>query len=375
MQQIFFTLLIGPMVPVPAPAAVSNALQSAQVTVASGQRSGFQLLFNVATNSLLNTTLLPAGLFDPGIRVILMAIVNGIPNVLMDGIVMRQEFAPSNQPGQSTLTVTGEDVSVMMGLIDLKGIPYPAMSVELRVAAILAKYAIYGLVPLIIPSLFPDLNLPMKSIAFQKGTDLDYINQLAKENGYVFYLSPGPAPGVNLAYFGPEIRIGVPQPALNINMDAATNVESLSFSLDGSTREQLAVLIQEPFTKLNIPVPIPSLSPYAPPLAAKSAPALHLKFLEGAAKLDPLKAMIQGIGKATEANDAITASGSLDVLRYGRVLGARQLVGVRGSGPAYDGLYFVKSVTHNLNPRKREYKQSFNLARNGLISLTPRVVP
>ncbi|WP_245536270.1 hypothetical protein [Terriglobus roseus] len=85
--------------------------------------------------------------------------------------------------------------------------------------------------------------------------------------------------------------------------------------------------------------------------------------------------MIQGIGKATEANDAITASGSLDVLRYGRVLGARQLVGVRGSGPAYDGLYFVKSVTHNLNPRKREYKQSFNLARNGLISLTPRVVP
>ncbi|WP_245536269.1 hypothetical protein [Terriglobus roseus] len=201
MQQIFFTLLIGPMVPVPAPAAVSNALQSAQVTVASGQRSGFQLLFNVATNSLLNTTLLPAGLFDPGIRVILMAIVNGIPNVLMDGIVMRQEFAPSNQPGQSTLTVTGEDVSVMMGLIDLKGIPYPAMSVELRVAAILAKYAIYGLVPLIIPSLFPDLNLPMKSIAFQKGTDLDYINQLAKENGYVFYLESRPRAGCESGLF------------------------------------------------------------------------------------------------------------------------------------------------------------------------------
>jgi hypothetical protein len=50
-------------------------------------------------------------------------------------------------------------------------------------------------------------------------------------------------------------------------------------------------------------------------------------------------------------------------------------VGVRGSGPAYDGLYFVKSVTHNIDARKKEYKQSFQLARNGLISITPNVVP
>jgi hypothetical protein len=293
----------------------------------------------------------------------------------MDGIVMRQEFAPSNQPGQSTLTVTGEDVSVMMSLIQIKGIPYPAMSAELRVAAIIAKYAMYGLIPVVIPSLFPDLNLPMQRIDFQQGTDLDYVNQLAKENGYVFYVTAGPAPGTNLAYFGPEIRVGIPQPALNINMDTSTNIESISFSLDGSTREQLAIMIQEPFTKLNIPVPLPEISPFAPPLAVKSAPALHFKFLEGAAKLNPAKALIQGMGKAIEANDAVTASGQLDVVRYGRVLAARQLVGVRGSGPAYDGLYFVKSVTHNIDARKKEYKQSFQLARNGLISLTPAVVP
>lgn len=375
MRQIFLTMLIGPLVPIPAPAQVTNSLASVQITISSGQRSGFQLTFQIGSKSILNTALLPAGLFDPGIRVILIVTVNGIPNVLMDGIIMRQEFAPSNQPGQSTLTITGEDVSVMMGLIELKGIPYPAMSAELRVAAILAKYAIFGIVPVVIPSLFPDLNLPTQRIDFQKGTDLDYINQLAKENGFVFYVTAGPAPGANIAYFGPEIRVGVPQPALNINMDHATNVESLSFSLDGSSREQLAVMVQEPITKLNIPLPIPEISPFAPPLALKPAPALHFKFLEGAAKLNPAKAIIKGVGKAIEANDAVTASGQLDVLRYGRVLAARQLVGVRGSGPAYDGLYFVKSVTHNIDARKREYKQSFQLARNGLVSLTPAVVP
>ena len=43
--------------------------------------------------------------------------------------------------------------------------------------------------------------------------------------------------------------------------------------------------------------------------------------------------------------------GELDVLRYGSVLKARQLVGVRGAGMAFDGLYYVKSVTHTIKAR------------------------
>ena len=45
--------------------------------------------------------------------------------------------------------------------------------------------------------------------------------------------------------------------------------------------------------------------------------------------------------------------------RYGGVLQARQLVGVRGAGPAFDGLYYVKSVTHKI--KRGSYKQSFTL--------------
>ena len=44
---------------------------------------------------------------------------------------------------------------------------------------------------------------------------------------------------------------------------------------------------------------------------------------------------------------------------------------MRGAGSAYDGLYYVKSVTHNI--KRGEYKQSFTLTRNGLISTLPRV--
>jgi hypothetical protein len=59
------------------------------------------------------------------------------------------------------------------------------------------------------------------------------------------------------------------------------------------------------------------------------------------------------------------------VLRYGRVLKARKLVGVRGAGPAFDGLYYVRGVTHNL--KRGEYKQSFTLSRNGLLSTVQQV--
>jgi hypothetical protein len=40
---------------------------------------------------------------------------------------------------------------------------------------------------------------------------------------------------------------------------------------------------------------------------------------------------------------------------------------------AYDGLYFVKSVTSTL--KRGEFKQRFELTRNGLISTVPRVLP
>jgi len=54
---------------------------------------------------------------------------------------------------------------------------------------------------------------------------------------------------------------------------------------------------------------------------------------------------------------AVTCEGSLDVTRYGGVLNARGLVGVRGAGPAFDGLYYVKKVTHKI--KRGEYKQDF----------------
>jgi hypothetical protein len=361
------------MVPIPAPQPVVDALTSAQITTSAGSASGFQLTFAISKKSLLNQVLLPAGYFDPKIRVILVLTMNGLPTVLMDGIITQHTVTPSNDPGQSTLSVTGQDLTLLMDLEE-KNMCYPGMPAEARVALICLNYIIYGLVPVPIPTVLMDIPNPVERIPLQTATtDLHYIQALAEDAGYVFYIDPGPAPGMNIAYWGPEIRIGIPQPALNVNMDAETNVESLSFTYDGLSKKQMTLSVTEPITKISINIPIPDVGILRPPLALRPAMPLRTMPVPCTAKLSPIQAALQGLAQTAEASDSVTGNGQLDVLRYGHILKARQLVSVRGAGLAYDGFYYVKSVTHNL--KRGEYKQSFSLARDGLISLTPRVMP
>jgi|SRR5262245_9581008 len=372
LKGVYLTLLVGPVVPVPVPQVVVDALTSVQVTSAAGQRGGFQLQFTLSNRSPLHTAFLIAAGQTPLLRVIIVLTVNGMPEVLMDGVMTRSEVTPGGKPGQSTLTVTGEDLTRVMDSQDWSGLPFPAMPAEARVLMLIGKYAVFGMIPLVIPSLFTDVPIPIDRIPAQQGTDLKYIEQLASQVGYVFYIEPGPAPGTNTAYWGPEIKIGVPQPALNFDMDAATNVEALSFTYNTAGATLPIVFIQNQLTKFPIPLPIPKLNPLQPPLGVIPPGITNLTILRDTAKLSPMQAISSGLAEAGKSQDAVSGTGSLDVTRYGRLLKARKLVGVRGAGMAFDGLYFVKSVTTTI--KRNEIKQSFNLTRNGLVSITP-VVP
>ena len=374
LKGLHLTLMIGPAVPIPAPQSVIDSITSVQVT--SGRdRSGFQITFAVSKKSTLLTTMLPAGYFDPMItRVIVIVTLGGLPNVLMDGLVTRQELQPSNDPGQSTLTITGEDLSVAMDVVE-KVMPYPSVPDVAKINLALAPYMLLGIVPVVIPPIISTVKAITDGYESQvMQTDLEYIRGLASRCGYVFYVEPGPLPGQSIAYFGPDIRIPIPQPALSVNMDAHSNVESLSFSLDGLAKKVRIYTILDPIThKIPIPIPVPNINVFKPPLGARPTPPAKVEFAKDVAQLQPDEAARGILGFLMKNSDAINASGTLDVLRYGRVLRSRLLVGVRGAGLAYDGMYYVDSVTHNV--KRGEYKESFALSRDGLISITPRVLP
>ena len=373
---IQLTLLIGPVVPVPAPPPLIDALERVTVTSAAGSASGFQMTFVFNSRSPLNTFFLLAGgqnttIGMPPLRVLLVLTVNGLPHVMMDGVMTNAEVQTGQQSTPGRITVTGEDLSKVMDMQDISGLPYPAMSVEARVALIVAKYAAFGMIPVVIPLLFADVPNPLESIPAQQGTDLAYIRQLAEDAGYVFYIDPGAAPGSNTAYFGPEIKIGMPQPALNVDMDAHTNVDSLDFNFDTGSGTLPIVFIQNAATRASIPIPVPALNPLQPPLGALPTPVSNISVMRDTAKLRPGEALKRGVAKASSSMNSVTATGSLDVVRYGRPLKARGLVGVRGAGIAYDGLYYVESVTSTLS--RGRCMQNFSLSRNALVSLTQMV--
>jgi hypothetical protein len=373
-KSFFLTLMIGPAVPVPVPQAVLDALTGVRVTTTSeaNQPSVFELTFTLSNRSPLHTLfLLAGGAVPPVLRVLIIVTIGGSPEVLMDGVVTEQHVSPGGTAGQSTLTVKGTDLTAVMDLIPFDGLPYPAMPAEAQVALILAKYAVFGVIPLVIPSLLIDIPLPTNIIPRHKGTDLQHVRKLAANVGYVFYLKPGPAPLMNFAYWGPQIKVGVPQPALNINMDAHTNVEELSFDFNAEAKVLPILVIHNQESKVTIPIPIPDIGPLNPPLGAVPPIPKKIRQIKTTAKFNAIRAALLGLAKAARSSDAVTGQGRLDVIRYGRVLRARELVGVRGAGVAFDGLHYVKSVTHDI--KRGEYKQSFSLSRNGLISTVPRV--
>lgn len=366
------SLKLGPGVPLPAPRVVLDALQSVKVTAESGDTpGGFELSFALDKNSpLVPLFLISGGAAIPLFRVQLTAVLSGRQEVLIDGVVTQTQVAPSTDGRPVLLSVQGKDMTAAMDLLPFDGLPYPAMPPVARVALILAKYAFLGVIPKLIPTL-DEPPLPTERIPRQVGSDLAYVRSLADDAGYIFRMEAGDVPGVTFAYWGPQIQLGLPQPALTVDSGHADTVESLSFRYDKDGTEVPIVYIQNSLTKSPIPIPIPSQVPFLPSLGLLDPIPSKVVSLCDTARLSPIGALVRGLGYAARHSQAVTGEGALDVLRYGRLLKAGRTVGVRGAGLAFDGVHFVSRVTSTLT--RSSFKQNFSLSRNGLLPTTERV--
>jgi hypothetical protein len=359
----------------PAPAELMESITEVAVRVNADASapSGFELKLATSKSSLINTELLPSGYLDPSTRVIIWATLNGATTVLMDGVITQQEVVPSDEAAKSTISLKGEDLTRMMDLIDLTGFPFPCLPDFARVDAMMIPYAaLYSIVPIVIPSVLIDVPDPLERIPVQHGTHLAYIKQLAERVGYTFFQQPGPIPGMSYVYWGPKLRISIPgltdAPAMAIDWDGNSNVESLQFSFDGFQKSLFVVLIEVPGVPVPIPIPVPDVTPLSPPMGQKDPMPWKISPVPGLAKYNPIEAAVIALGKASDAANVITGGGTLDVLRYGSILNARTMTTVRGAGVTFDGQYFVNSVTHTIKPGS--YKQSFTLVRNRLIAFS-----
>ncbi len=367
---IHLTLLIGRTVPTPAPLAIIEALQSVKITHTDQGPSGFELAFHVGRATaldLMDYRLLTNPLLQPFNRVIVVVRFAIAPQVLMDGIVTNQQLAPSNEPGASTLTITGEDVSVMM---DMEEQPrqFPALPDFAIVNKIILEYKQFGLIPVALPTI--DVPLPTERVPQQPSnyTDRGYLQELARRYGFLFYVTPGPAIGFNTVHWGPPERLAVPQSALSVNMGPSTNVESVNFRYNALAPNKIK------FASGGTTRTIDQPSATRIPMVRDRAELARTKIMSDSDGLTPTQLENRAQGLVDHSLDeVVTATGELDALRYNGLLQARGVVGVRGVGKTYDGRYYVKSVSHTI--QKGKYTQSFTLTREGTGTLEPFVAP
>jgi hypothetical protein len=363
---------LGKAVPTPAPYDVMRALSHVKVINDTEGNDGFQITFTLGKDKVADYGLLSGGALDPDQRVALALLLGASPEPLINGVIYHHQVSPGTEPGTATLTVSGRDVSVLLDLEE-KNESFKNQPDFVIVNRILAYYATDGILPPYEVTPTTDVPIELQRVPRQHETDLQFLRRLARRNGFVFYLEPRIL-GVTGAYWGPENRLGLPQPALSVNLGHATNVISLQFTQDALAPVGARGSFVEPITKVSLPIPpLPSLR--VPPLAPRAVAARRTTLQRDTARQNPVQAATSALAAVTGAPDAVTAVGELDTVRYGSVLRARRLVGVRGAGFTHDGLYYVSQVTHEIDFRQSKCTQSFKLKREGTGALLPAVRP
>jgi phage protein D len=369
--------------PQPAPQPLLEALQRVRVTQGDGGRQGdyqqgFELTLRAerGPGASSDYALLADPLLDPGNRLIVSVTLDATPHVLFDGIIAHRQLSPEGVTGEPGLTLMGKDISLLMDLEE-QDLDYPGQGDDAIARSILGRYARYGI--------HAQISSPAESwtpaederVARQLTTDRQYLQRLAARHGFIFRIKPGPTPRRSIGYWGPLEYGDSPQKALSVNMGAATNVESLTFAEDALAPTQVFGAVYNEQDPEPTPISIEQSSQStplvkSPRLTADPSFVRKRRLVYSGASAAEAQALAQAMtDRSTQA--VLRVTGSLDTLQYGQILVAPGVVGLRGAGFRHDGDYYVRQVTHDIG--QGEYKQRFELTREGLGSTIQRVEP
>ena len=345
----------------PAPYEVITALTNIQVTDDAKGRDGFQMTFTLGKSQAKDYSLMGTGLFEPKARVAIVLQIGARLEPLISGVIDHFQLEASNEPGMSTLSVSGQGIVSQLGLEE-KNASYRNQADSSIITQIISRAASYGLA---LQSAAKQTEQPDQNrrVPRQFASDLEYIEYLAERNGFVFYSQPTASGDVKV-YWGPENRRGTIQPALTVNMGPSTNVTRLSFSLDcNAPVKTKGARMQVEKKNARDEQVVPPTQFDVDDLAATEVPGEQLVLMRDVAKHSTSEAQLKARGLLMKRFDTVTGSGEVDTVRYGYILRAGKLVAVRGAGALYNGVYYVSSVTHTIEPGR--YTQSFQLKREG----------
>jgi len=289
---------------------------------------------------------------------------------VFDGYVTSVNLDIGSEPGNSRIEVAGMDTSVLMSLEE-KIATWKDMSDSDIVQQIVSGYGV---------SVQADTTLTVHqetdTTIVQRGSDIQFVRDLATRNGLEFYFETDPNSGTVTAYFRAPQLDGTPQPDLAIQFGDQSNLRSFTARLTG--QRPLAVKIEQIDVHQNSVNTAQASSTQLTELGATDANALVGGPLNSLVVPKDMQAQMLVLGPPTsnatemqtvaqavrdEASWFIIARGEINSDAYQTVLRPHRLVLVKGAGKAYSGKYHVTSVVHELNG-DGTYTQSFEARRN-----------
>jgi phage protein D len=288
---------------------------------------------------------------------------------VFDGFITDVDLQLGSEPDDAFINISGMDASVLMS-VEEKVVAWPDMSDSDIVQQIVSGYGIAAQAD---PT--ATVHQETDTTIVQRGTDIQFVRDLAQKNGMEFYFETDDS-GTSNAYFRAPQLIGTPQPDLAIQFGDQSNLKRFDAHLTGQRPLNVKA------SQIDIPANNPNIATAADTqltkLGATDANTLIGGPLDSLVVPTEAQAQMLVLGPPTsdaaemqtfvqavrdEAAWFISASGEINSEAYQSVLRPRRLVLIKGAGSAFSGKYYVTRVVHEMN-HEGDYIQRFEARRN-----------
>ena len=309
-----------------------------EVTERMGQATMFKLVYQLDISEG-DIPLLVDSRLDPGSEISVLVPTDNGTHCLVKGPVTGQRIQFQHGGAGSTLEVQGMDNSITMDR-EARSQAWEGLTDSDAVSAIVANYGFVPDVETTSAGHYTD-----KHALIQRGSDLQFVQQLAPRNGYLFWLSCDES-GVQTAHFKRPPLDDPGDLELIINLESP-NLETFEIEWDVERPTSVEILQLDLNTLGDIDGSV-SQSPQTP-LAGQGLAAItgdaRSQYLTAPSD-DAGDLQSRGEGALIEsdwfirARCATTLAGLRDLVR------AHSVITVRGMGSRHSGAYWVKQTEH-----------------------------
>jgi len=340
------------------PAAADRLALFRQVRIdqAIGMAAEAELEMEIGVDASGNWTGVEEDFVQPFKRVrVEVRIRQNDPVALIDGPIVGQRFEMSAAPNQSKMVLIVQDDSVLLNQEEQVAI-FEDQSADQIASGLFQQAGLTAETDSV-----PAASGGLTRYTVQRGTAMQLVRELARQNGLFAYVRPGDTPGSSVGVFKRPDLADAGYPVL-IPVGERRNMDRFSAEFDGlrplqARADNVDLTNQE----------LLSSSAEASDLNTQGDMAAHQMVSAGKALLARTGAATVELDAATQSavnlsSWAYSASGEVVADSYSGVLRPYKTVAVSGAGGYLSGQWLITKVEHVIN--ESGYRQHFNLRRN-----------